>query len=123
MPPVSSFPPTTTRSRQPARRVRRLRQAACERCEREPDRHCPACAARMQHAVRLVVGCGLPIPEAATRLRLSASRVERLLEQHADRERVSAYALDEISNESLRRLLADAQSSDPRMTTGELARR
>lgn len=77
----------------------------------------------MQHAVRLVVGCGLPIPEAAARLRLSASRVERLLEQHADRELVTAYALDEISNASLRRLLAHAHQSDPRVTTAELARR
>ncbi len=123
MPLVSSFPPLTTRSRRPGRRPRRLRQAPCERCEREPDRHCPACAARMQHAVRLVMGYGLPIPEAAARLRLSASRVERLLEQHADREIVTAYTLDEISNEPLRRLLADVHRSDPRVTTAELARR
>ena len=78
--------------------------AQCESCERHPDRHCAACAARGQHAVRLVMHRGLSIPEAAAHLRLPVAQIERLLEQHADRHLVSSFVLDEISNAPLRAL-------------------
>jgi transposase-like protein len=77
----------------------------------------------MHHAVRLVSRYGLSVAEAASRLQLSESRVERLLEQYRDRELVTAYVLDEIRNDSLRHILAAARRADPELTVAELARR
>ncbi|HWK25192.1 MAG TPA: hypothetical protein VNS09_01435 [Solirubrobacter sp.] len=77
----------------------------------------------MHRAVRLVTQDGLSIAEAAFRLQLSTSRVERLLEQHTDRELVTRYVLDEVSNDPLRRLLDAARRVDHDLTTAELARR
>lgn len=77
----------------------------------------------MHNAVRLVTQDGLSVAEAASRLQLSEPRVERLLEQHTDRELVTAYILDEISNGMLRSIVAAARRADPELTTAELARR
>lgn len=115
--------PTPTPRPDPRRPRRRATCNRCERCEREPDRHCRACAARMHHAVRLVTRDGLSVAEAASRLQLSEPRVERLLEQHTDRELVTAYVLDEVGNGSLRHIFAEARRADPELTTAELARR
>ena len=95
----------------------------CEWCERHPDRACPACAARRRRAVRLVVEAGVRIPEAARQMRLPVARVERLLEEDADRHAVARFARDDVENERLRRLLVIKQRHDPTLTAAELARR
>src|SRR4051812_39282708 len=67
----------------------------CPRCDANPDRQCPACATRRQHAIRLV-GSGLTIIEAAQRLRVSPARVERLLEEARDRRDLASYARPDV---------------------------
>lgn len=100
-----------------------LNGAACEWCERHPDRPCPACAARRRRAVRLVIEAGIPVPEAAQKMRQPIERVERLLEEDSDRRRIAAFVRAEVENAPLRDLLALKQRSDPTLTAGELARR
>src|SRR4051794_21166756 len=95
----------------------------CEWCEQHPDRSCPACAARRRRAVRLVVGGGLPVSEAAREMRVSTARVERLLEADADRRCVSQFAGSEVSTERLRQLLLDRRRREPGLTIAALARR
>jgi hypothetical protein len=68
----------------------RFHTAVCDWCEQHPNRPCPACNARRRRAVRLVEGVGLPVAEAAQRMGLSVGRVERLLEEEADRRLLSA---------------------------------
>jgi hypothetical protein len=95
----------------------------CEWCERHPDRACPACAARRRRAVRLVVNAGVPIRDAARQMRQPVARVERLLEEEADRRALTAFAGDHVDNARLRQLLVDRQRCDPTLTAAELARR
>src|SRR4051794_32108974 len=111
------------RAARTSRVERRSLTARCESCERHPDRHCSACAAREQHAVRLVKQRGLSIAEVAAHLGLPVSRVERLLEQHADRQLMSAFVLNEISNAPLRTMVAGRLCADADFTITELARR
>jgi len=123
--PVSASTPSITSAK---RRRKTLRSRAdfsthCEQCERWPERRCAACAVRRTHAVRLVEECGLSVPDAAARLRLPVPRVERLLEEEADRRDLKAYVLDEVSNAPLRALVAEEQRADPLLTLAELARR
>ena len=68
--------------------------APCDWCLRHPSRPCPACNARRRRAVRLVERDGLPVTDAARRMRLPQARVERLLEQEADRRYAGATAPD-----------------------------
>ena len=96
---------------------------ACEWCERHPDGACRACAARRRRAVRLVIEGGVAVTEAARRMGQSVARVERLLEEDADRRMVEAFAQREIENALLRELLARRQRHDPAVTAAEIARR
>ena len=95
----------------------------CGSCDRHPNRACPSCTARRRHAVRLVEEQGLPVSEAAERLGLSVGRVERLLEEEADRRAVSALRQDRVPNAQLRERLADRQRLEPSLTISEIARR
>jgi transposase len=97
--------------------------ASCERCETRPDDPCPACNARRRHAVRLVEQRGLSITVAASRMGLSAARVERLLEEHADHAAVGALRQADVANAPLRELLERRRASDPDLTSAEIARR
>ena len=96
--------PSTITAPQPA-----YAAAACEWCERHPDRPCPACNARRRRAVRLVEGEGLAIVDAARQMSLPASRVERLLEEEADRRALPQFRQSHVQNASLRRRFRQRQ--------------
>jgi hypothetical protein len=96
---------------------------ACDWCERHPDRPCPACNARRRRAVRLVEGLGLSVTDAAGQMRLPAERVERLLEEEADRRTVAQFRQSHVENAPLRRRFRQRQLIDPSLTLSELARR
>jgi transposase-like protein len=96
---------------------------ACEWCDRHPDRPCPACNARRRRAVRLVEGEGLAIGDTARRMGLSAGRVERLLEEEADRRALAQFRQSHVENAALRRRFRQRQLVDPALTVSELARR
>jgi hypothetical protein len=95
----------------------------CEPCERHPDRPCPACNARRRRAVRLVEGSALSITEAARQMHLSPGRVERLLEEEADRRSLAQFRQSHVENAPLRRRFRQRQLVDPALTVSELARR
>jgi hypothetical protein len=97
--------------------------AVCERCERHPDRPCPACNVRRRRAVRLVEGEGLAIADAAWQMGLPPERVERLLEEEADRRSLAQFRQSHVENAPLRRRFRERQLTDPTMTPSELARR
>ena len=97
--------------------------AICEWCERHPDRPCPACNARRRRAVRLVEGEGLAIADAARRMGLSTGRVERLLEEEADRRSLAEFRQTHVENAPLLRRFRQRQLVDPALTASELARR
>jgi transposase-like protein len=97
--------------------------SACDWCERHPDRPCAACNARRRRAVRLVEGSGVSITEAARKMRLPEVRVERLLEQEADRQALLQFRRDRVDNAVLRRLYRQRRLADPDLSASELARR
>ena len=97
--------------------------AVCRWCETHPDAPCPACASRRRRAVRLVLEQRHSVAEAARVLRLSVERVERLLEEDADRRRLAQFAGDSIDTARLRALLLARQHTEPELTTAALARR
>ncbi len=100
---VMKVPPTAT-------------EAFCEWCVEHPSRPCPACNARRRRAVRLVEGNGLPIDEAARQMRLPVPRVERLLEEEADRRTLAQFRQTHIENAPLRELFLALRRSDPTLT-------
>jgi hypothetical protein len=95
----------------------------CEWCDEHPNRPCPACNARRRRAVRLVEGAGLSVAQAAARMRLPVGRVERLLEEEADRRVVAQFRQSHVDNATLRQRLHERQRIDPTLTIPELARR
>ncbi len=97
--------------------------AACEWCDRHPDRSCPACNARRRRAVRLVEGEGLAIASAARQMGLPAGRVERLLEEEADRRSLAQFRQSHVENATLRQRFRQRQLVDPALTPSVLARR
>ena len=97
--------------------------AACEWCDRHPDQPCPACNARRRRAVRLVEGDGLAIADAAHRMGLTAGRVERLLEEEADRRSLAQFQQSHVENAPLRARFRRRQVVDPGLTLSGLARR
>src|SRR4051794_29412332 len=88
----------------------------CAGGEQRPNAPCPACNARRRHAVRLVEGLGLSVHVAAERMRLPVDRVERLLEEEADRRAVAALRLNRVSNAALRQRFRERHGVDPRVT-------
>ena len=107
---VMKVPPTAT-------------EAFCEWCVEHPSRPCPACNARRRRAVRLVEGNDLPIDEAARQMRLPVPRVERLLEEEADRRTLVQFRQTHIENAPLRELFHALRRSDPTLSAAELGRR
>jgi hypothetical protein len=97
--------------------------AVCGWCQEHPDSPCPACNARRRRAVRLVEDVGLSVTEAARRMGLPSGRVERLLEEEADRRLLAEFRQSHVANESLRRRFLQRRLIDPDFTTSELARR
>jgi hypothetical protein len=95
----------------------------CDWCERHPNRPCPACNARRRRAVRLVEERGLSVAEAAEQMGLPLVRVERLLEEEADRRTVVQFRHDHVDNAALRQRFLDRRRSDPELTSTELAHR
>src|SRR4051794_5687037 len=95
--------------------------AFCEWCVEHPSRPCPACNARRRRAVRLVEGNGLPIDEAARQMRLPVARVERLLEEEADRRILAGLRLTHVDNAPLRKKFLARRRLDPSLTVAELA--
>jgi hypothetical protein len=71
----------------------------------------------------LVEGAGLSISEAAAAMRLPEPRVQRLLEEAADRRDLERYKLDRIPNDRVRALFEQRRHREPRFTIAELARR
>ena len=98
-------------------------QTFCEWCVEHPSRPCPACNARRRRAVRLVEGNGLSVDEAAHQMGLPRVRVERLLEEEADRRALAEFRVTHVSNERLRELYHARCRADPGLTLGEIARR
>ena len=109
--------PSTTAAPRPADAP-----AACEWCERHPDRPCPACNARRRRAVRLVERRGFPIADAARQMGLPVGRVERLLEEEADRRSLAEFRQTHVENAPLRRRFRQRQLIDPALTVSALAR-
>ena len=97
--------------------------AMCEWCERYPDRPCPACNARRRRAVRLVEGSRLSLTDAARQMRVPPGRVERLLEEEADRRSLAQFRQSHVENAPLRERFRQRQLADPTLTLSELARR
>src|SRR3954447_11293709 len=97
--------------------------AACEWCERYPDRPCPACNARRRRAVRLVEGSRLSLTDAARQMRVPPGRVERLLEEEADRRSLAQFRQSHVENAPLRERFRQRQLADATLTLSELARR
>lgn len=95
----------------------------CERCDDRPNEPCPACNARRRRAVRLVEGLGLSVSNAAGRMRLPVARVERLLEEEADRRALAAFRVSHVSNAPLRQRFDQRRRFDPSLTVSEIARR
>ena len=96
----------------------------CEWCVEHPSRPCPACNARRRRAVRLVEGDGLPIDEAARQMRLPVPRVERLLEEEADRRTLARVPPDARRERAAARAVPRAAAAPTRrLTAAELGRR
>jgi hypothetical protein len=92
-------------------------------CDENLDRSCPACNARRRLAVRLIEGEGMSVDATAATMGLSAERVERLLEEDADRRQIANLIQAEIENATLRERLDARRRMDPTLTSAELARR
>ncbi len=56
-------------------------------------------------------------------MRQPVARIERLLEEDADRRAVARFARNDVDNARLRQLLVAKQRHDPALTSAELARR
>ena len=98
-------------------------QVICEWCNEHPSRPCPACNARRRRAVRLVEGSGLSLEDAARRMRLPVARVERLLEEEADRRSLAQFRQTHVANAPLRERWLACRRCDPSLTLAEIARR
>src|SRR3954470_7783285 len=101
----------------------RVDQAGCDWCQRNPNRPCPACNARRRRAVRLVEADGLSVAQAAGQMGLTVGRVERLLEEEADRRVLARLRQTHVENARLLQLFRRRCRSDPGLTFSELARR
>ena len=99
------------------------RDQACAWCEEHPNQPCPACNARRRRAVRLVEGVGLSRTETAERMGLPVGRIERLLEEEADRRALAEFRVSHVSNAPLRQRFHQRQRLDPTLTLSEIARR
>jgi sensor histidine kinase regulating citrate/malate metabolism len=66
---------------------------------------------------------GLTVQSTAVLMGLTTARVERLLEEEADRRALAQLQLNEIDNAAVRLLLEQRRRSEPQLTAGELARR
>jgi hypothetical protein len=97
--------------------------SVCDRCEQHPNRPCPACNARRRRAIRLVEGRGLSVTETAAQMGLPVGRVERLLEEEADRRTVIQFRQDHVENAPLRQRFLDRRLNDPALTATALAHR
>ena len=95
----------------------------CDWCEQHPNRSCPACNARRRRAVRLVEARGLSVTETAEQMGLPVGRVERLLEEEADRRTVIQFRQDYVDNAPLRQHFHERRVRDPSLTAAEIARR
>jgi hypothetical protein len=95
----------------------------CDRCEQHPNRPCPACNARRRRAVRLVESRGLSVSETAEQMGLPVGRVERLLEEEADRRTVVQFRQDHVENAPLRQRFLERRRHDPNLTAAAIARR
>ena len=101
----------------------RVDPAVCDWCIRNPNRPCPACNARRRRAVRLVEGDGLSVEQTAARMGLPVGRVERLLEEEADRRVLAQLRRTHVENAPLLALYRRRCRVDPGLTVSELARR
>ena len=95
----------------------------CDWCEQHPNRPCPACNARRRRAVRLVEARGLSVTDTAEQMGLTVARVERLLEEEADRRTVVQFRQDQVDNAPLRQRFIERRRRDPALTSSELAHR
>jgi hypothetical protein len=97
--------------------------SVCDRCEQHPNRPCPACNARRRHAVRLVEDRGLSMTETAEQMGLPVGRVERLLEEEADRRTVVQFRQDHVENTPLRQRFLERRRNDPALSATTIAHR
>jgi hypothetical protein len=97
-------------------------EPVCDWCEQHPNRPCPACNARRRRAVRLVEDRGLSVTETAERMGLPVGRVERLLEEEADRRTVTQFRQDHVGNAPLRQRFLEQRRRDPAITAAAIAR-
>ena len=73
--------------------------------------------------MRLVEGKGLTVEDAAAQMDLPVGRVERLLEEEADRRVVAQFRQTHVENGPLLRLFSRRRLLDPSLTLSEVARR
>jgi hypothetical protein len=95
--------------------------SVCDRCDQHPNRPCPACNARRRRAIRLVEGHGLSVTETAEQMGLPVGRVERLLEEEADRRTVVQFRQDHVENTPLRQRFLEQRLNDPALTATTIA--
>jgi hypothetical protein len=92
----------------------------CDWCATHGPDGCPSCVVRARKAVRLRAKGWTPAQTAAD-MGISVARVERLLEQHDDREELKALACNEIPNERVRQLFERRKREDSTFTIARLA--
>jgi predicted nucleic acid-binding Zn ribbon protein len=95
----------------------------CSWCEQHPNRPCPACNARRRHAVQLIERRGLSVSATAEQMGLPAARIERLLEEEADRRTLLQFRQDRVDNAPLRQRFLTLRRRDPALTATEIAQR
>jgi DNA-binding CsgD family transcriptional regulator len=98
------------------------RDGLCRWCVEHGPSACRACAQRRRRAVRLLEA-GRSVGEIAELMSISRERVDRLLEQHADRIGVERHRLDRVPNAPIRELFERRRRQDPSLSATGLARR
>jgi hypothetical protein len=86
------------------------------------NKGCPACTQRRRAVMRRVEQ-GAGVEAIAAELGISVARVERLIEQDADRRELEAARVSCVPNEELRKAFKRWQAIDPAHSAAELARR
>jgi DNA-binding CsgD family transcriptional regulator len=93
----------------------------CAWCLEHGAKGCPACTQRRRKALRLIDE-GHTIDQIADALQINRERVERLLEQDADRRDVEQYRVSHVDNSELKAAFLRWKAEDPKHSAAELAR-
>lgn len=94
--------------------------ASCPRCV-GAGRTCPSCVQRRRYAWSLVIEQGATPEAAAGVLGLSATLVERLIEEECDRRELRSLRCESIPVQLTRSVIEDALRRDSDLTIGDIA--